>query len=130
MIETLCLDSLFDDKAQEATLKCIDDYFDCLKKNGGVKTENIEKAKTWAFLSAHGSFDPQIGRAAQKKIWNWDGQTFQPLINFSKALSSDEYLLKIRLTKTVNLIETTIDFSYKKNQLLNTKTKDLKCLMF
>ncbi len=90
MIETLCLQSLTEDKTQEISLKCVDEYFECLRKNNGVSPENIEKAKTWTFLSAHGSFDPQVGRAAQKKIWNWGGQTFQPLVDFLRDLYVEE----------------------------------------
>jgi hypothetical protein len=84
MIEDLCLRSLNDD----AMLGCVEDYFICLEPHG-IKPKNIAKAKTWTFLSALGEFDPQVGRAAQKNIWDWDGQTFQPLVFFLKALCSE-----------------------------------------
>jgi hypothetical protein len=92
MIETLCLKSLDEEVSHLATLKCADDYFTCLASNEGIQPRNLDKAKTWTYLSAFGTFEPQVGRAAQKRIWKWDNIAFQPLMKFLKILCGDELL--------------------------------------
>ncbi len=84
MIETLCLDSV----ANEASaLQCVNDYFNCLKAKSVTWPANITKAKTWAFLATKDISDPQVGRAAQTKIWHWDANAFEKLRNFLKDLA-------------------------------------------
>jgi len=86
MLETICL--WFVAQAHSKELACIDRYFECLGSGDvGVFPNKVDKAKTWAFLSARGLFDPQVGRAAQAKVWDWDHGVFEPLRNFLNALS-------------------------------------------
>jgi hypothetical protein len=88
MLETVCLQFVAQAHAKE--LGCINRYFECLSgKDIGVSPSNVDKAKTWAFLSAKGSFDPQVGRAAQAKVWDWENRVFEPLRDFLNALSQN-----------------------------------------
>ena len=84
MLETLCLRSVSD---QPASLACIDGYFDCLEKNGIALPKNKAKARTWTFLAAQNLSDPQVGRAAQAKIFPWNSDAFKPLREFISALT-------------------------------------------
>ncbi len=92
MLETLCLRAIPEhpdsDKSVRytTTLKCVDNYYECLEASE-IRPGNIDKAKTWAFLAAQNLSDPQVGRAAQAKIWPWDSKAFEPLRAFLKALS-------------------------------------------
>lgn len=84
MLETLCLASLSD---QLVTLACMNGYFDCLETNGITLPKNMAKARTWAFLATQNLSDPQVGRAAQAKIFPWNNDAFKPLREFIAALA-------------------------------------------
>ncbi len=84
MLETLCLQSVND---QSVTLACMDGYFDCLEKNGVTPPKNIAKARIWTFLATQNLSDPQVGRAAQAKIFPWNSDAFKPLREFIAALA-------------------------------------------
>jgi len=84
MLETVCLESVAD---EVNVLQCANDYFDCLRAKNVDWPANITKAKTWAFLATKNISDPQVGRAAQTKIWPWDANAFEKLRNFLKDLA-------------------------------------------
>jgi hypothetical protein len=89
MLETLCLQAIAAHTAQAEALQCVDEYFACLQNHNLAWPTNMDKARVWAFLSGQMSADPQVGRAAQKKVWNWDSVAFARLRKFFIDLAAD-----------------------------------------
>lgn len=86
MLETVCLEAV----ANEVdVLQCVDDFYDCLRAKGVNWPTNITKAKTWTFLATKNLSDPQVGRAAQKQIWPWNGNAFERLREFLQGLGQN-----------------------------------------
>jgi hypothetical protein len=85
MLETLCWSALEEDPTKAGGLNCINAHFDCLRRSA-VEPKNAAKAKVWTYLAGRGDFDPQVGRAAQAKVWNWESPVLAPLAKFLKAL--------------------------------------------
>ena len=85
MLETLCWSALGADPKLTPHLECVAAYLGCVRKSN-VEIRNESKARVWAYLAGRGQFDPQVGRAAQAKIWDWTSPVFQPLSAFLKAL--------------------------------------------
>ncbi len=84
MLETVCLEAVAD---EVNVLQCVDDYYNCLRAKSVSWPVNLAKAKTWTFLATKNLSDPQVGRAAQAKIWPWDSKAFERLREFLKRLS-------------------------------------------
>lgn len=88
MLETLCLEAAAECEANSPTklLPCVDGFFDCV----GTATafDNPTKARFSAYALARGVVDPQLGRAAQKRIIPCEAKVFVPLVEFLKQLST------------------------------------------
>ncbi len=87
MLETLCLQSVQEDPA----MACVNQYFDCLKKQLGEAQmpKNLAKAKTAAFLSSRPELASNVGIAAQKGYWPFTHSTFSSLKAFLQLLESN-----------------------------------------
>jgi hypothetical protein len=85
MLETLCWSVLQADPRCAQHLECVTDYLTCLRK-GNAEIRNETKARVWTYLAGKGHFDPQVGRAAQAKVWDWASPAFQPLSTFLKSI--------------------------------------------
>ena len=83
MIETLCLRSVQDDPAWN----CIDELFECLRRQLGTLPTNPDKARAQAFLSTRPRPNLPVGLAALEGYWRFDSQAFEPLVGFLRALS-------------------------------------------
>jgi hypothetical protein len=81
MLETLCWSALEADPALAQELECVKAHFHCLGQ-ANVLTRNLEKAKVWTYLAGRGEFDPQVGRAAQNKVWDWNSPALRRLGRF------------------------------------------------
>ena len=81
MFETLCWDVLEANPAIAAELECVKAHFHCLA-GAKVQPKNLEKAKVWMYLAGRGEFDPQVGRAAQNKVWDWNSPALRRLDRF------------------------------------------------
>ena len=81
MLETLCWNVLQKDLDALPHLKCVEGYLACLRQVK-AKPQNEIKAKVWAFLAGKGEFDPQVGRAAQKGVWDWKSEALAKLRAF------------------------------------------------
>lgn len=88
MLETLCWDVIRTDPLQSQAIACIEQYFDCLR-NSFPPPPNKHKAQVWAFLATQMTADPQVGRAAQKKIWDWNSAALVQLRAFFSSLAAD-----------------------------------------
>jgi len=82
MLEDLCWDAV----KNEPQIKCIDDFFDCLKSKAQLP-KNIQKARVLAFLATRKKSKFKIGDAANAGYWNFDSEVYHPLKAFLKALS-------------------------------------------
>ncbi len=87
MLEDLCLRSI---PRQGDVRKCLDAYFHCMNAIGSGVPEPSVKARTAAYLTALGLAEPLVGRAAQKRVWNFDHEAFIPLIRFLRSLHDPE----------------------------------------
>jgi len=82
MLETLCLESVITTNMRG----CIEAYFNCADSAGIGTPTNQTKAHTRAFLATQEIDEAQVGRAAQKGLWNWEHRAFESLKAFLRAL--------------------------------------------
>jgi hypothetical protein len=82
-IETLCLESVRDDPAWE----CLDVFFTCFGKRGGILPTNIEKARAQAFLATRAIPALPVGLAADEGYWKFENAAFQNLTTFLRRIT-------------------------------------------
>ena len=77
MIEDVCLNSVSDDPAME----CIDRYFECIEESEtpGPRQVWMSKARAHAFLASRDRPDLRIGEAADRRVWRFEREAFEPL---------------------------------------------------
>ena len=77
MLEDVCLDSV----SADAAMKCVDEYFDCLSREGASTPRNVHKSKgrTHAFLASREDPTLRTGEAAERGIWRFDDDAFRPM---------------------------------------------------
>jgi hypothetical protein len=85
MLETLCWTILENDPKLKQELDCVMAHLRCLSA-ASVQTRNPHKAKVWTYLAGRGEFDPQVGRAAQYKVWDWNSPALAGLTGFLQSL--------------------------------------------
>lgn len=85
MLETLCWSALEQDPRLAPQLNCVTAYLAC-RRAAQAQVHNEAKARVWTFLAGQGLFDPQVGRAAQKSVWDWSSPALADLGAFLKAL--------------------------------------------
>lgn len=83
-IEDLCLSSI----GEYSEIKCIDDYFDCLKQKLSPDKfpKNLSKAKVQAFLASRAESVPHLGIAAQRGHFPLGHDIFEDIKIFLKSL--------------------------------------------
>jgi len=88
MLETLCLEAAAECEANSPTklLPCVDEFFRCVAT--ATAFDNPTKARFAAYALARGVVDPQLGRAAQKRIIPCEAKIFGPLVEFLRQLAS------------------------------------------
>jgi len=84
MLEDLCW-SVLRARPADPRLECVDRYVACLRQSNSA-IQNESKGKMWAYLAGLGEFDPQVGRAAQKNVFDWNAAIFSPLRLFLTSL--------------------------------------------
>ena len=84
MLEDVCLDSVSDDPAME----CIDRYLECIEESDtpGPRRVWMSKARAHAFLASRDRPDLRIGEAADRGMWQFDSEAFNPLKNLLRLL--------------------------------------------
>jgi len=85
MLEALCWTILETDLKSKPEVDCITAHFQCLGR-ANVQTHNPHKAKVWTYLAGRGEFDPQVGRAAQANVWDWNSPALVSLTGFLRNL--------------------------------------------
>ena len=81
MLEDLCLRAIDD-----SDMGCIEEFFQCIKKNTNRESNEFSKAKIHAWLSTQIQPDKRLGEAARAGYIDWNNETFNELINFIKSL--------------------------------------------
>jgi hypothetical protein len=84
MLETLCWSAIQNDSDRIHHSKCVDSYLMSLREKNLIRNE--AKARIWAYLAGFGEFEPQLGRSAQAKIWDWNNSVFSKLTSFMNSL--------------------------------------------
>ena len=82
-IETLCRRSV----AGKAAAKCVDDYMECLTTNNALKSKNLDKTFTHAYLAATKDPVARVGEGARQKVWDFQSPAFDALSQFVRDLS-------------------------------------------
>jgi hypothetical protein len=78
ILEDLCLASV----AGENGISCVQEFFQCIRRNAKRKPKNLAKAKVCAWLASQEKSDLRLGEAAEKGYWNWDNPAFKQLKSF------------------------------------------------
>ncbi len=80
--EDLCLNMLETD----AVIVCVEQYFQCLSRQGIQLPRNFAKAKVTAFLASRPELKQRVGYAMNQDYWNWNHPCLDPLKEFLRAL--------------------------------------------
>ena len=77
MLEDVCLASV----SADAAMKCVDDYFECLKRAGASTPREVRmsKARVHAFLASRDDPALRTGEAGERGIWQFDDDAFRPM---------------------------------------------------
>ena len=77
MLEDVCLASV----SEDAAMKCVDEYFECLTREGASTPREVRmsKARVHAFLASRDDPALRIGEAADNGIWQFDNEAFRPM---------------------------------------------------
>jgi hypothetical protein len=82
MLEDLCLKSVKKDPA----MKCVEEYFKCLKAHKTTFPKNLSKAKIQVFLASREEDVTSLGIAAQNGYWPLENKVFANVKKFLKKL--------------------------------------------
>ncbi len=82
MLEDVCLQSVSD----HPEMICVNEFFECLQRQGVEQPRNLSKAKVQAFLASRPETYPHLGVAAMRKVWPFDNKAFNGVKEFLKQL--------------------------------------------
>jgi hypothetical protein len=83
-LEDLCLAAVAGDPA----MTCVEQYLQCLEKQGIPLSHHEAKGKIHAFLASRPEPDRRLGEAAQKGYWPWDDRAFERARTFLQLVCS------------------------------------------
>jgi hypothetical protein len=83
-LEDLCLRSVAGDPAAA----CVENYFQCLQKQGLRAPQNLSKAWVQAFLASRQEAGKRLGEAAQAGYWPWSDNAFADVRNFLSCINA------------------------------------------
>lgn len=78
MLEDLCLEAV----SQDSAIPCVENYFNCLGKQGVSLPNNISKAKFHVFLASRPEPDKRLGEAAKAGFWSLRNKAFDEVKTF------------------------------------------------
>jgi hypothetical protein len=78
MLEDLCLQAVIKDSA----IPCVNDFFDCLKRQGTAIPTPLAKARLQAFLASRPRPGLLLGQAAADNYFPWQDPAFDHLKHF------------------------------------------------
>lgn len=78
ILEDLCLEAANSDPA----MPCVNQYFECIKKQSLNPPSNLSKAMVHAFLASRPDPDLRLGEAAQKGYWPFEDDAFKQVKTF------------------------------------------------
>ena len=83
MLENLCLETVKDEEGME----CVNLFVDCANQLASPpKNKDIAKVKVQGFLAIMPEVPNRLGTGAQKRYWDFDSATLEPLKNFLSEL--------------------------------------------
>ena len=83
-IETLCRCSI----EGEAAAVCVEEYVECLKTRGAMRSRNPDKTFAHAYLAAMEDPVARVGEGALQGVWNFQSPAFGALSRFVGNLAS------------------------------------------
>ena len=81
-IETLCRRSV----AGDAVSPCVEDYIECLKAQGALRSRNEDKTFAHAYLAAGADPVARVGEGAQQGAWDFNSDAFAEITAFIRKL--------------------------------------------
>ena len=84
-IETLCRRSV----EGKPAAACADEYMECLKNRGAMRSSNIDKSFAHAYLAAMPNPVARVGEGALGGVWNFESPAFEALSRFLHRLSPE-----------------------------------------
>jgi hypothetical protein len=82
MLEDVCLAAL----QADSSMRCIDEYFECVRAANGKHPDQIAKARVHAWLAVQDPPDMRLGFATQKGLIDFTKPSFEQLKAFLNAL--------------------------------------------
>ncbi len=83
MLEDLCLRTVMHD----SSIKCVEEFFICLKRKRISPPNNMAKAKVHAFLASRIKADKRLGEAAQAGYWHFNSRSLTQVKKFLCSIS-------------------------------------------
>ena len=83
-IETICRNSVQGD----GVANCVDEYVGCLKASKALRSNNLDKTFTHAYLAATSDPVARVGEGALQGVWNFQSPAFDDLRKFIEDLAS------------------------------------------
>ena len=83
-IETICRNSVQGD----GVAKCVDEYVRCLETSKALKSNNLDKTYTHAYLAAISDPVARVGEGALQGVWNSRSPAFDDLRKFIEDLAA------------------------------------------
>ncbi|MHC4198875.1 MAG: DUF3226 domain-containing protein [Planctomycetota bacterium] len=81
-LEGLCFESVQDD----AAIKCVEDYFDCLVEQAQKMPGENAKKKLQVFIASREGAARLLGEAAEAGVWPWESPAFDEVKGFLRTL--------------------------------------------
>lgn len=82
MLEDVCLAAI----QTNPEMRCVDEYFKCIRETAKRQPGNLAKARVHAWLASQVQPDLRLGNAAQKGYWPWDNPVFDQIKELLRAL--------------------------------------------
>ena len=83
ILEDVCLGAV----SQDSAMVCVEEYFECLKRERVEEPRNVSKAKVEVFLASRPRAGLRLGEAAQAGYWPWGAEAFGGLKDFLRELA-------------------------------------------
>jgi hypothetical protein len=79
MLEDICLNTLTN---ENTGLDCADDFLECIREKGLLRSNNLSKSKIHALLAVSKDPEHDLGQAAQAGYFDWNHSAFDDLKEF------------------------------------------------
>ena len=84
-IESLCRRSREGDDVS----RCVEEYIRCLAEHDAMRSTNVDKTFTHAYLAAMGDPVARVGESARQGVWDFESAAFAELSEFIRKLAAN-----------------------------------------